>query len=388
MHNRRRLFKLPLHRFIALRWNTFSYRDKLFIMEPCKICSKSVEQAKLITCSGPCGLAFHFTCSGMTKSQFSAWSAEIGLLWFCRSCRLNFDPAVYDRERMIMKALRELLIRTDSMDTRLGNYGEILRQINKTQNHSKSADISDHTSFLRSINELNFDDMTDDPINRSRSCEETSFFEVLDEINSSTVHIPDKIIVGSGKRVQIMTNRPTSSDSSPKSLPRANNSTPAASFDRPNSGLNDSGTRLASPPNNANRISTNTSDDVTTDNGQSSRINREPIRSSLKVATGSQSNSEMESFYVTPFEPDQSEEDVKRHVMDVANVSSALVQVTKLVPRGKQVEDLSFVSFKVSICRTASRVVGDPWYWPDGVSVRPFEPNTKNGSAVRLPNTQ
>lgn len=95
------------------------------------------------------------------------------------------------------------------MDIRLGNYGDSLRKIYKTlyenQSNSKSMD---HTSFLQRIDELTLDDTIDDPVNPSRSCEETSFFEVLDEVNSSIACMPDKFIVGSNKRVQILTSRP------------------------------------------------------------------------------------------------------------------------------------------------------------------------------------
>nr|XP_029723029.1 uncharacterized protein LOC109423245 [Aedes albopictus] len=131
-----------------------------------------------------------------------------------------------------MKALRELMVRTDSIDTRLGLYGENLRKINKTlngtQRYSKPSDDADHTSFLRSIDEMNFDDTIDDPVSQSRSCEDTSFFEVLDEINSSTAHIPDKIVIGSNKRVQIVGSHSTAFENPSTRKPHTNISTPAA----------------------------------------------------------------------------------------------------------------------------------------------------------------
>lgn len=84
-----------------------------------------------------------------------------------------------------MKALRELLIRTDSMDTRLGNYGENLRKINKTLYDSQVSMSADSSSFAKRIEQLTLDDSSDDPINRSRSCNVTSFFVVLDADNCS-----------------------------------------------------------------------------------------------------------------------------------------------------------------------------------------------------------
>lgn len=332
-------------------------------------------------------MTFHFTCVGMTKSHYSSWTAKIGLMWFCESCRLNYDPVVYEREKVIMKALREVLIRVDSMDTRLGNYGENLRRLNKTlyakQLHSKPSDSLDHTTFLQTIDAMNLDDTLDDTINRSRSGDDTSFFQVLDEINSSIANIPDKFVVGSNKRVQIITGRPEISGNS--TIRTGTDVTTSAVLKQ--HAFNDDGE--AGSSRDATRVEVNSAVRSTSAGNNSEPIvNRETNRVTLKVASGSRAANDTESFYVTPFDPDQGEDDVKKHVMDISNLHSSLVEVIKLVPRGKHVEDLSFVSFKVTVGKSASQVVGDPFYWPTGISVRLFEPNQKNGSAVRLPNTQ
>lgn len=78
---------------------------------------------------------------------------------------------MYDRDKTIMKALRELLIRTNSMDTRLASYGENLRKINSTifgpKQQSKSSTDSLHQSnFLQQIDEMTLDDTTDDEVLR------------------------------------------------------------------------------------------------------------------------------------------------------------------------------------------------------------------------------
>lgn len=323
----------------------------------------------------------------MTKSHFSAWAAKTGLLWFCSHCRLNVDPVICDRQKIIMKALRELLIRTDSMDTRLGNYGENLRKINKTIYGSKQHDKSFNHSqlsptFLQSIDELNFDDESEDSINRSRSCDDTSFFEVLDEVNASIAHAPEKFTIGANKRVQILTN-PSSSSEIGKSMPRVNFSTPAVPDKQDNRQSIMKQTSLQKTGSNTN-VTALTDGGPSKDNSSRAAPTR-PNNLSLRVANNTDIARDLESFYVTPFSPDQNEEEVKQHVMDISNVHSSLVKVTKLVPRGKNIEDLSFVSFKVAVCRSVASVIGDPWYWPEGLSVRPFEPNPKNESAVRLP---
>lgn len=365
------------------------YNKILVTMEACEVCSNLLDSNRAINCSGSCGRTFHFVCVGLSKSHFSAWCAKTGLFWFCNSCRLNFEPAVYDREKTIIRALRELLIRTDSMDTRLGNYGENLRKINRTmfgtQTQSKPTNNSHHqASFSRCIDELTLDDTAEDPINRSRSCDDTSFFEVLDEINNSIAQLPDKFVVGSNKRVQIVTNSVDSGVN--KTTSRVSVSTPAA-------------------PEKHSNISSNKASSTALQQTLSTGLNKHPERNDdqfanrrvarggpgntssipLKVANVLQPTLDLESFYVTPFSPDQNEDEIKQYVAEISNIDTSMIKAVKLVPRGKNVEDLSFVSFKVTVSRTVSNVVGDSFYWPEGITVREFEPNPKNGSLVRLP---
>lgn len=334
----------------------------------------------MVSCSGTCGTCYHFSCVGLNKSQYASWAAKVGMFWFCESCRLNFEPAVYDREKTIMKALRELLIRTDSMDTRLGNYGENLRTINRTLygQQSKSMNTSLHQStFAQSIDQLTLDEVPEDLINRSRSCNETSFFEVLDEVNSSIAHPTDKFIVGANKRVQILANPSSTSDNSTNN-PRINVSTPAASLHK--------STNPSNPvPDQANGLNVN---DSSNRRPESTSGASRPSTIVLQVANSGTNSNDDESFYVTPFEPAQSEDEIKTFVGDISNAHPSLIKVTKLIPRGKNIADLSFVSFKVTVCKAHSTVVSDPWYWPEGVTVRPFELKPKNGFAIRLPNYQ
>lgn len=320
----------------------------------------------------------------MSKSHYSTWCAKIGMFWFCNSCRLNFEPAVYDREKTIMKALRELLIRTDSMDTRLGNYVENLRKINNNLSGSHLSSKAGNTSttsiptksFAQRIDELTLDDTYDDPIHRSRSGDDTSFFEVLDEVNGSLALLPDKFVVGSNKRVHIVA-KPSSSSSN-RNVHRSNVSSPA-SVNHPYVS-----TRQTSATDK-NTFSPEFAGVKEFRNPSGPRAESRPTSIPLKVANSVQTPSDVESFYVTPFAPDQLADEVKQYVIEISNADPSLVNVTKLVPRGKNVEELSFVSFKVTISKSASSVVGDQWYWPDGITVRAFEPNPKNGAVTRLP---
>lgn len=316
-------------------------------------------------------MTFHFICVGLSKSQYACWTSKVGMFWFCTSCRLNFEPAVYERDKIMLKALRELLIRTDAMDTRLGNCGENLRKFTKILhggNQSKSSNCSNlQTTLPQSIDEMTLDDVVDDPINRSRSCDETSFFEVLDEVNSSIAMAPDRFVVRGNKRVQIVESTSRMNASTPAALPHVSKCLPPDTICAPPS--------RSSP--NIHSIGNNT-------RSPSGRTLK-PNNSFLKVANGALQAIDDECYYVTPFTPDQTEDDIKLHVCDITNADPSVVKVTKLVPRGKKLEELSFVSFKISVCRSYSGVVSDSWYWPEGITIRPFEPNSKNEIPARLP---
>lgn len=341
------------------------------------MCSNGINSEK-ITCSGSCGHCFHYSCVGLAKSHYSSWTANVGLNWFCASCRLNFNPIVYDREKTIMRALRELLIRTDCMDTRLGNFGDNLRQINKTlygQQHrapTPQTNVSlDQTSFQRKIDMLSLDDTdVDDSVTRSRSCNETSFFEVLDDINATMSQPTEKFIIGANKRVQIIpSQRPPSTSKDTANHNRA--STPGIPVQKP----------ISPSPSASNNDLNRNRESV---NVHPSNIPR-PKSGPLSVAKIGQASTDVMDFYVTPFTPDQKEEDVKLYIQEITNADPSAIKVVKLVPRGKALEDLSFISFKVSVDKTLSDVIGDPWYWPDGVTVRAFDHTPKNGPPALRP---
>lgn len=189
----------------------------------------------------------------------------------------------------------------------------------KTPNHTKQ------TTFRHSIDDLNLDDTLEDTTNCSRSCEETSFFEVLDEIDNSIANVPDKFVVGSDKRVQIVASRQKASKSSTNKA-RIDVSTPAAKrhyFDENVEASTSHGNSNSIEECTTNRHPPAIHGSSSTTNGNNSNIYSEPNRTKLRVATNPQATADSESFYVTPFEPNQSEVDVKNHVMDISNLHAS-----------------------------------------------------------------
>lgn len=55
----------------------------------CEACRNSIvsSREKALKCSGPCAMEFHAFCADLNLSYWKAWSAGVGLLWFCTKCR-------------------------------------------------------------------------------------------------------------------------------------------------------------------------------------------------------------------------------------------------------------------------------------------------------------
>lgn len=86
----------------------------------------------------------------------------------------------------------------------------------------------------------------------------------------------------------------------------------------------------------------------------------------------------LKSFYVTPFDIEQSEEDVIEYLRKTINVENSTLKCVKLVPRNKNINELSFVSFKLSVSEDLVSVINDPFYWPEGLEIREFQSKNVN----------
>lgn len=79
-------------------------------------------------------------------------------------------------------------------------------------------------------------------------------------------------------------------------------------------------------------------------------------------------------YHVSRFSTETSEEELQSWISDKLNVSSdQLVKCTKLVPRGRDLSSLEFVSFKLSAPKALDEKIMDPSIWPNNITVRPFE---------------
>ncbi|XP_065092566.1 uncharacterized protein LOC135713389 [Ochlerotatus camptorhynchus] len=57
----------------------------------------------------------------------------------------------------------------------------------------------------------------------------------------------------------------------------------------------------------------------------------------------------LRSFYVTPFAIDQTEVDILEYIKEISNAENSTLRCAKLVPRNKNIDELTFISFKVTV---------------------------------------
>ncbi|XP_065079699.1 pneumococcal serine-rich repeat protein-like [Ochlerotatus camptorhynchus] len=75
----------------------------------------------------------------------------------------------------------------------------------------------------------------------------------------------------------------------------------------------------------------------------------------------------LRSFYVTPFAIDQTEVDILEYIKEISNAENSTLRCAKLVPRNKNIDELTFISFKVTVSDDLVGIVSDSFYWPEGV---------------------
>lgn len=79
-------------------------------------------------------------------------------------------------------------------------------------------------------------------------------------------------------------------------------------------------------------------------------------------------------YHVSRFSIETSEEELQTWISEKLLVTNdQQVKCTKLVPKGRELSSLEFVSFKVSIPKALEEKIMDASIWPTNITVRPFE---------------
>lgn len=81
-------------------------------------------------------------------------------------------------------------------------------------------------------------------------------------------------------------------------------------------------------------------------------------------------------LYLSGFDPKATEDDIRELVKRNLNTNET-VEVRKLVPKGKNLEELTFVSFKVGVVLDLKDSALSPASWQQGISFREFEFQTR-----------
>lgn len=87
-------------------------------------------------------------------------------------------------------------------------------------------------------------------------------------------------------------------------------------------------------------------------------------------------------LYLSGFDPKATEDNIRELVKRNLNSNEA-VDVRKLVPKGKSLDELTFVSFKVGVVSELKDIALSPATWQIGIAFREFDFQTRNEDAKR-----
>lgn len=85
-----------------------------------------------------------------------------------------------------------------------------------------------------------------------------------------------------------------------------------------------------------------------------------------------------EWYHVSQFDPNTDNVKMREWFMKILDAED--IQCVKLVPKGRQISELSFVSFKLGVHSSLVTKVMNPATWPKGISIRPFQ--RRNGMST------
>ncbi|XP_062540314.1 uncharacterized protein LOC134208327 [Armigeres subalbatus] len=290
-----------------------------------------------------------------------------------------------NRESVIMKTMRDLLLRVDSMDLRIGQFGENLKTLcnllsistsirrdsnisSRPQNFSSVGPaMLDHSEFYNSIDRFNLDlSLRSNVANMTLSGEDVeSIADLIDDAAG------DEIDDTAPRRVTFPNNNITNSTAAIMSV-SANTATRNIASDGTSAGANSTLATTATNRRAVPAASSSGTNNVITENCRLRVVNRNHRRDTRNLTAD-----HLKSFYVTPFDVEQTEDDIVEYLRETINVGESSLKCVKLVPRNKDISELSFISFKVSVSDNLVPFVNDKFYWPEGVEVREFEPKNE-----------
>lgn len=109
-----------------------------------------------------------------------------------------------------------------------------------------------------------------------------------------------------------------------------------------------------------------------------------PLKTATRRTTsGTAENAALTYIYLSRFQSSTSEDDIIKYVTSCSDsVNGELLECRKLIPRGKTLDELRFISFKLSVAITDYDRMVNPEFWPKGVAVREFQklPATQIGA--------
>lgn len=79
-------------------------------------------------------------------------------------------------------------------------------------------------------------------------------------------------------------------------------------------------------------------------------------------------------FHVSRFNPTTTEEELKSWISKKLEITDdQSIKCWRLIPKGRELSNLEFISFKIGVLKELEVKIMDPSIWPTNITVRPFE---------------
>lgn len=273
---------------------------------------------EFITCK-ICSMVFHIKCVNVKKAAITTMKENAGFVWFCPHCAAN---SISDTAASLVNCTKAV---TDMVSKFVPLLSDAIARISPPPATQMVMDVDHQLSANTPL--------------------------VLPSSSSVLpLHTPEPTRVQTTVSLVSSKKRPhnqVAGDDSTPNQPSKINKTVKPAKPTVNFGTNDTATGLTAVPRTRRRSSS------TTNTGPSA---------------------DLRHIYVSRLLPSTSEDDVLAFLLsnnDISDPSSIICR--RLVPASKKVDELNFVSFKISTTEANFSILTNPDIWPTDVAVREFE---------------
>lgn len=335
-----------------------------------RMCSDNcpnAKTAKQIQCHG-CKAGFHMKCYGLAETLAQPLMENANLKFLCDKCTSANSVSVKANVAALSDNLKEFATEFNYMRSTVTEMKQALHNVDV--NLPPSVWFSEMHDTLNEVKATGAS--TAAVVNEIRStCDPLANGNETNELLKALLAAIAPAAENNNKMIELLTDIRTASIAPPK-LQHIPSYSVAAKNKRPRSPS--PGEITARGPRNKRQSAI-----MLTHQQMSSENNND--RSSHDEAKC--------SFVISPMHPSTSVKQIKTFVTNKLGIAfdSDDVTIWSLAPRGRSLDELSFISFKVSSTIPLGTQLTAPEFWPSGTTIRQFEERSRK-SIVSLPAQQ